>query len=358
MANINTNIQGLTALRVLFMLMIFVHHCNFSYGGGSCAVAGFFIMSGFCMTLGYREKVLWEGFSWPKFILRRAIKLYPIHWVGLLLMWILSGCYFHLGPKFIGTLSMNAALLQSWIPNKSVYFSYNSPSWYLCDILFFAALFPFLMRLIYNSSRIVKSAILIIPLISIIVLSIMLPQEIRHAWLYIHPIARLVDCLLGMYAAMLFMAIRDNASYVRKIDKHIQLIDAVVVLMFIGVIFESIYRYQLGFAQLYHTIFWIPELLLILFVALRSLSKEQSLIQSLLNCRVIECIGACSLSFYILHIPMMTALSKIYPACAPNAKSFTGGGIVLFATITVSRIFYQLIETRLTKYLNNKLIKQ
>ena len=154
----------------------------------------------------------------------------------------------------------------------------------------------------------------------------MLPQEIRHAWLYIHPIARLVDCLLGMYAAMLFMAIRDNASYVRKIDKHIQLIDAVVVLMFIGVIFESIYRYQLGFAQLYHTIFWIPELLLILFVALRSLSKEQSLIQSLLNCRVIECIGACSLSFYILHIPMMTALSKIYPACAPNAKSFTGGG--------------------------------
>lgn len=358
MANINTNIQGLTALRVLFMLMIFVHHCNFSYGGGSCAVAGFFIMSGFCMTLGYREKVLREGFSWPKFMLRRAIRLYPIHWVGLLLMWILSGCYFHLGPKFIGTLSLNAALFQSWIPIKSMYFSYNSPSWYLCDILFFAALFPFLMRLIHNSSRIVKCAILIIPAISIIVLSIILPHELRHFWLYIHPIARLVDCMIGMYAAMYFFANSDNTTYVRIIEGYFQLIDAGIILMSILVIFQSIYRYQLGFAQLYHTIFWIPETLLVLLVALRSLSPKPSFIQSVISSKTIDYIGSCSLSFYILHTPIMNALGKLCSLCAPNANSIIGGSIALLATIIVSRISYQLIEKRLTRYLNCKLIKQ
>lgn len=340
------------------MLMIFVHHCDFSYGGGSCAVAGFFILSGFCMTLGYGEKVLQDDFSWSKFMLRRAIKLYPIHWVGLLLMWILSGCYFHIGPKFLGTLSMNAALLQSWIPIKNVYFSYNSPSWYLCNILFFAAVFPYVMRFIVHLSTKTKSAFLILLIMTIILLSIVLPLEMRHAWLYIHPISRLVDCMIGIYIAMCFISIRKNVIYVKKINNHIRLLDAGIVTMFTIVLFQSIYRYQLGFDQLYHVIFWIPEVLLVLLVAMRSISNEQSPVQSFMNSKVIEYMGACSLSFYILHIPMMTALCKIYPACAPDAKSFIGGGIAPFATITVSRISYHLIEKRMTKYLNSKLIKQ
>lgn len=358
MANINANIQGLTALRLFFMLMIFVHHCDFSYGGGSCAVAGFFILSGFCMTLGYGEKVSQDNFSWKKFMLRRAIKLYPIHWVGLLLMWILSGCYFHIGPTFLGMLTLNAALLQSWVPIKCIYFSYNSPSWYLCNILFFAAIFPFLMRIIARSSSILKAAIIIVPLIITIVLSFVLPHELRHAWLYINPIARLVDCLIGMYAAMVYICIRNKKVLAEQIDTHILLIDMTIMLMFIIVLLLSIYRYQFGFDRLYHTLFWLPEVLLVLVVALRSLSPKKSFIQSILNSKAINYIGVCSLSFYILHIPVMNILGKLYPVCAPNAKSFIGGGIALFATIAISRVSYQLIETRLTQYLNNKLIKQ
>ena len=52
-------IKSLTSLRGLFILFIFFHHCLGLYpGGGSMAVAFFFVLGGYSMTLGYKDKVI------------------------------------------------------------------------------------------------------------------------------------------------------------------------------------------------------------------------------------------------------------------------------------------------------------
>lgn len=343
------------------MLMIFVHHCDFLYGGGYCAVAGFFIISGFCMYLGYGEKGLEKDFSWTKFMLRRAIKIYPVHWIALLLMWmifnvhVMTICYVHFEDGFPSTLLLNAALLQSWIPKESIYFSYNSPSWYLCNILFFAAVFPYINRVIERSSTICKSLLLILPVILILLLAFILPVDMRHAYLYINPVSRVVDCIIGIYAAKFYLRQKENLDK-NNYSMYAVVADVAVVILFCIVLMQSIFYADLGFDKWYYTIYWIPEIALLLAVAIRSLFPVKTLIGIVLNNKIVNYIGASSLSFYILHVPIMNALRKIYPECGCDAKNLIGGAIALAVTLLVSRISYLLIEVRLTKFLNKKLL--
>lgn len=347
------NIQEITALRLFFMLMIFIHHCNFNYGGGGCAVSGFFMISGFCMTLGYGTKVLNESFSWKNFMLKRAIKLYPIHWICLLLTWVLSW-HFHFGPRFFATLGVNAALLQSWIPQKWMYFSFNSPSWYLCDILFFAAAFPFLMRFISRLTTNGKLLILGVLVGMVVIISILIPTELRHAWLYVNPIARIVDCCIGMYLALAYLYIKQNDFLLGRCSHHVEIIDFILVLLFVLVVVQSITKF--GSGLLYQTSFWIPNALLLCIVVLRSSIEKVSIISKILKSRIVTYLGECSLSFYLLHSVVMKGMGLYNNSFSVNAKSVMGGGVVLFVTFIVSRLSYNLIEKKMTTYLNTRFI--
>lgn len=77
-------IKSLISLRGIFILFIFLHHAGVYAGGGSMAVAFFFVLSGFSMTLGYKDRVLKPEFSYKQYIARRCIKFYPLHWITLI----------------------------------------------------------------------------------------------------------------------------------------------------------------------------------------------------------------------------------------------------------------------------------
>ena len=78
-------IKSLTSLRGIFILFIFFHHCLDIYpGGGTMAVTFFFVLSGFSLTLGYKDRVLQPEFCYTQYITRRCIKFYPLHWLCLL----------------------------------------------------------------------------------------------------------------------------------------------------------------------------------------------------------------------------------------------------------------------------------
>lgn len=349
----SSKIQSLSALRLLFMLMIFVHHCNFNYGGGGCAVAGFFLLSGFCLTLGYRKQVLESDFSWKKFMLKRAIKIYPIHWFCLILSWLFS-FHFHFGPKFFVTFGTNAALLQSWFPIKWIYFSFNSPSWYLCNILFFAAIFPFLIKFINRLSICGRLLTISIPMCAVIVLSLFLPTDLRHAWLYVNPLSRLVDCLIGMYLALAYIRVKQSDSFLELCRQHIGLIDFAIVLCFVCVVTQSIAKF--GCDVLYQTCFWIPNILLMSAIVLRSLINKESVVSKILNNRLVAYLGECSLSFYLLHSVVQKGMGWLNESFAANANNILGGATVLIVTICLSRISYRFIECKVTQALNKKLV--
>ena len=153
-------IGAFNSLKGILALMIFVHHLDLYKGGGSLAVAVFFMLGGFLSTLGYRDKIVSRSFNYKNYLIRKGIKFYPMHWLLLLVAvpFIFDG-YHHLLKNFC-ILGINATLLQSWIPLPIVYFSGNAVSWYLSDTLAFVAVFPFILRWMLSGSK--QSKILVV----------------------------------------------------------------------------------------------------------------------------------------------------------------------------------------------------
>lgn len=202
-------IKGLTSLRGIFILFIFFHHClNLYSGGGTMAVTFFFVLGGFSMTLGYADKVVSPDFNYKNYLTRRCIKFYPLHWLCVIAVMPMALLVFNMHQ--IPILVANTALLQSWIPIKEWYFSFNWVSWYLADTMFFAIAFPFLCRRIVHTNRRSRLfiALSIVALYTAIVL--VLPKDMYHAILYVNPYMRLTDFILGIYLALFYLKIKEQ----------------------------------------------------------------------------------------------------------------------------------------------------
>lgn len=81
-------IKSLQSLRFVFALMIFFHHFPVNgeglfEAGGTCGVSFFLILSGFVMSAGYGDKVSRQDFNYHNFLIKRIIRLYPLHIICL-----------------------------------------------------------------------------------------------------------------------------------------------------------------------------------------------------------------------------------------------------------------------------------
>ncbi len=199
--------------------MIFCHHIGIFEAGGSCGVSFFLVLSGFVMAKGYGEKVRSSGFSYGRFMGKRLLRLYPLHLVCLCVAAVMQlaaeGC-----EAQWGWLLPNLCLVQSWIPLPSVYFSGNAVSWCLADLLFFYALFPwlvsgkrtggsftsfYLLNIVKTKALPVREAgALLLGLLAYSVLMCTLPEAYGNTFLYVFPLMRLPDFLLGICAFRLY----------------------------------------------------------------------------------------------------------------------------------------------------------
>ena len=107
-------------------------------------------------------------FAWGK-----VKKLYPLHVITLLFvaLIIFGELILHKGsgteiPEQGGYFIANALLLQSWIPWRDGYFSFNAVSWYLSTTAFSYFLFPTVFKVIQSKDkkRIIKLAGIILGL--------------------------------------------------------------------------------------------------------------------------------------------------------------------------------------------------
>ena len=232
-------IKELTSLRGIFIFFIFFHHClNLFPGGGTMGVAFFFVLGGFSMTLGYKDKVLQQGFSYKQYLLKRCIKFYPLHWLCLLAALPIALSAFHL--KQIPVFFLNGALLQTWMPEESVYFSFNAVSWYLADTLFFAIVFPLLIKGIEKvktwpkMSKIVVTILLVAVYLAVILLT---PTVNYHYVLYICPLMRLFDFIIGVFLALGYLRWKDKPKDDKLLNNR--LINVLIVVNIVLLIVES-----------------------------------------------------------------------------------------------------------------------
>ncbi len=236
-------IQEISSLRFIFIIAIFLHHTIAYTGGGYLGVEFFFVLGGFVMTLGYKDRVLGSEFSYKGFIFRRIAKYYPLHWLclaAILTLMLLTGEF---GKNKVGPLVLNAALMQSWVPIKSVYFSFNAPSWYLSSMLFLVAVFPLLLKgieAILKSKR--WTAVFLTALLgAYLVLFVTLRDESRHFWLYINPLVRLMDYILGILSAFIFLSLKGKIRGSSAVLLRILMYASLALLIFLSIVLETRY---------------------------------------------------------------------------------------------------------------------
>lgn len=204
-------IKSLTSLRGIFILFIFLHHCmNLYPGGGTMAVSFFFVLGGFSMTLGYKDRILSHEFNYRQYLVRRCIKFYPLHWLCLLLavpFTIVIFKWTHV-PVFFA----NACLAHTLLPLEKLIFSYNAVSWYLANTMFFAVMFPLIFNWIASSTT--RGRIMIAALFACVyaIVAILLPVEKYHAFLYASPYMRLTDFVFGIYLALLYFKLKEQPA--------------------------------------------------------------------------------------------------------------------------------------------------
>ncbi len=334
-------IKSLSSLRFVFILFIFLHHSRGYVGGGSMGVAFFFVLGGFCMALGYKEKVLRDGFKYGHYLTRRLIKFYPLHWLCLFSVIILAAITSIpvTGAGSFPSFLLNFSLLHSWVPIKDVYFSYNSVSWYLANTIFFAIVFPFIFKWILrakNNGRICLAAVCAIAYLATVLL---IPSEDWHAILYISPYIRLTDFVFGIYLALAYNKIKET-QWAQKafvngtINMHLTIL-AIVLLVVESVI--------LGNYQLVAPFYW-PLIAIVIITA--TLSNQSGGLFAVLENKWLERLGDSSFTFFMIH----TIVLKF-------AKTNISGAVLYYFVLTLllTYIIDRFILSPITRWLTKKL---
>lgn len=154
-------------------------------------VSFFLILSGFVMSVGYEERVQLPSFSWKSFMLKRLIRLWPLHLLCLG-SWIILA-YAAWGSSAIYPLPLlgNALLLQ-WLPIEHI--GGNSVAWCLSILVVFYAVYPLLARL-----KTVQLFLLFLLIhIGLRMFEVMFPIADIHWYWCRFPISRILEFLIGI----------------------------------------------------------------------------------------------------------------------------------------------------------------
>lgn len=323
--------------------MIFFHHYNGMFpAGGACGVSFFLMLSGFVMCAGYENKSRQHQIDFSKFMLKRIIRLYPLHLLCLLGFICLN--ILAINPGFILKLIPNLLLLQSWIPVQSIYFSGNAVSWCLSDLMFFYAIFPLLMTVLNNHRK-----LFILTLLGLLTIYIpimyFIPEQYAHPILYINPLFRSIDFIIGISLWQLYrIIISKNRSCINRLYATIfEALALFSVCIGIYIYPDLAERYTLA------AIWWIPMTLVILCFAY--FNNRGGVFSQLLLWKPLILFGNASFSFYMIHVLGIqvchAALKKLsLIEQVPLALPFTLITIII-ASIIVYRYFEIPISNRL-----------
>lgn len=236
-------IKEFNSLKGVLAVMIFVHHCPLEFewkpAFGIIAVAIFFMLSGFLSAIGYKDKVLSPSFSYRQYIKVKSTKFYPLHFLFLIAAVPLSILNVTSWISYLATFVLNASLLHSIVPIKTVYFSFNLVSWFLSDTLIFVALFPFIMRWMLNA-KIKTKVIAGLSAISFYVVAWgLIPDDYTHQFFYISPLFRLLDFVLGIQCGLWFMDLKEQGKLKTFIVRYSTSLHWLSIVLLVGLTYMA-----------------------------------------------------------------------------------------------------------------------
>ena len=286
-------IKEISSLRFIFMCMIFLHHMGYYPQGGFLGVAFFFVLSGFVLTLGYKDKLLDKELSCSRFYSKRLIRLFPLHWLCFIAVFTLEAVMGKTPCYSVSRIIANVSLTQSWIPSSDYYWSFNGVSWFLSDTLFLIIAFPLLLRITAWFQKtpgrflLLVSALLLIPSL----LFILSPNEKPFYLFFIFPPARLFDFMLGICSAFFYLYLKEQTVWISKYRTALKfcLYACIPLLILISLLIPK--------QNLVFSLFFTP--LLCIMIILTSITPVGG--NTLFSWKPLVVFGGYSFEFYMVH---------------------------------------------------------
>lgn len=319
--------EAFQGLRAIAFLLVFISHC-FSYLSlpvgehGAIGVEVFFVLSGFLVELSCKsadgKTLLSQAVCYTR---KKLQKFYGLHLILILpaLLPVVLKQILGMGSGWLTifrNLAANALLVQSWVPENSVYFSLNSVSWYLSTCVFLYFLSPFLHQLV-SKTRTNRQRIFM--LLAVVAMEFALASVFRstryaHAVLYIHPLTRWLDFFGGMLLGSLYQNKTTALRFPNVCETAALALLAASILLFNRV--PASFRYVL---------LSVPAAFMLVYV----LAQEKGWLSRFLSCKVLTFLGGISFEMFMLHLLVIrywyyaeTLLYRFLQISIPGGISF------------------------------------
>lgn len=345
------NISAFNGLRfIVIVLLIFRHFDIFNdlkiegwetymryFAEGFLSVNFFFILSGFCISYGYYEKLKSNKISSLEFFKKRIIHIWPIHFIFLLLALFL----YYYNNISLGLFQLkffvNLFLLQSFIPSLDYFFSYNGLSWAVSNEVFYYFLFTMIVCISIRKQYVMCAVIWIIILLNIVIAN--QNGNVDGWFFYINPIFRFGDFLIGV---VLYHLYNRNVmlSYIRSNATIMEIFS--VLILFISIYLGSKYDNWLWKCQVWYTVTCIP---LIYFFSI-----SNGILSKILSNKLFSYLGSIAYPLYLSHQLVLAAVKKVFIKYLVTCESILMFGIVsIFISIILSIIIKHCVMDNIKK---------
>lgn len=333
------NIKSLNGLR--FVLALFVFLCHSAYFGlnektaflstfigslGGIAVTAFFVLSGFCIYLGYSDKFAQlTKESYFRFEKKRIKKIYPLYILTTVIMLLGQFISQTLGDYVLIHVVHRAArsgiklvlcslMIQTLVPGYSL--SGNGAGWFISSIFVIYLLTPFILLLLskIKISR-VKALIGIVFCFAFVFVFDELKtflvektgKDIFIELFYTSPFTRIFEYLSGIFVAVIFKSFSDSDNFAQSPDSKRLFSGKIIFITFLEFLFLAlsiaVYHTKLSFinAEAFSCLLYVALIFLISF--------EKGGLSLLFKTKAFQFLGSLSMEIYLIHYTLQ--ISKI-----------------------------------------------
>lgn len=334
------HLNNLTGLRFGAALLILGHHSSWSgsskvvetfFSAGYVGVSFFFVLSGFVIAYAYQTRLDGE-ITKKEYLLLRLARIWPMHFLTAVPYLVVAILNSNLNI-FEGIL--NLALIQSFLPFKSVYFSLNAVSWSLSNEIFFYLCFIPLFKL--SNKRLITFWAIFLALLLLIASYVHYQNTYMNNesfllsnWLfYIFPPFRLIEFLSGILLYRFYV----KGVIVSSIFLPFAYFFLVIAMLISPQVSEP-FRYSL---------FFLPFIIFLLSAHL----NNKSFLDNFLSSKLMRVLGEASFSFYLIHNLSLIILRKVLPDLSDLLNFLLSGFIIMIASVMI----FNLVERKIHKKL-------
>ena len=350
----NQRIVALDGLRALAIAGVVLYHLRPSrLPGGFLGVTLFFALSGYLATKSIMRATARDGFSYPRYIGRRIMRMMPPILVTIALTTVATYIAApSLLPKVQQDALPSALFLSNWFyifRNVSYFAAAGLPSplthlWFCGVTMQFYLIWPLVLMVLCSRTRSRNTAIGItvaFALVSTAAMFLMFNPAADTSRVYYGTDARAAELLCGALAAIAAPRLREMLSgdiHTPGASKGISKVNAISIVWLVAVIAsalmltgESAWLYRGGFL-----LFAFVTGLFIICV-----QNTECIVRRLLSAKPLVWLGQRSFSVYLVHYPLLLLMN---PATRTTRIAWWEQVLQLVLILAVAGVFYRLVE--------------